>query len=141
MNFVTEMIGTDTIIPNDGKSPGLKELNRVTMSLEKDLSMSDSEEEDMSTDISDKEHGDHKYINKEKISVDLKKAFTEGWQRECLMREGRVSKVHYLSPRISARNQTRFQSLIKLRNYLVSTKSSLSIDNFTYEPKQVMMRS
>ena len=39
--------------------------------------------------------------NKEEISVDFKKAFNEGWQRECLMREGRVSKVHYLSPRIS----------------------------------------
>ena len=46
-----------------------------------------------------------------------------------------MSKVHYLTPRMSDRRRTRLQSSVQLRHYLATTKSNLSIENFTFEPK------
>ena len=68
---------------------------------------------------------------------DLQKPFSLNWQRECLMREGRVSMVYYRSPP-SMKNhcrRRRFRDKRKLKNYLSLTKSELSVSHFNFRPK------
>ena len=74
---------------------------------------------------------------------DLLKPFSFNWQRECLMREGRVSKVYYRSPPIMKdnRRRRRFRDKVKLKKYLSLTKSELSANHFFFRRNFLGLRN
>merc|ERR1719357_1685500 len=76
-------------------------------------------------------------IRGKQLLEDLQKPFSLNWQRECLMREGRVSMVYYRSPPSMKDHcrRRRFRDKRKLRNYLSLTKCELSVSHFNFRPK------
>ena len=52
------------------------------------------------------------------ISEDFLKPMNEGWQSECILREGRVSKVYYLTPVTKEMNQRQVLNQKKLKSCL-----------------------
>ena len=78
------------------------------------------------------ENFDNNLVHKEEVETrrgkqllkDLLKPFSLNWQWECLMREGRVSKVYYRSPPIMKGKciRRRFRDKVKLKKYLLLTK-------------------
>jgi len=72
---------------------------RVLEKLEKDLFPIENEEELSITNIvsiissSDEDYGENKRSQEDEVSFDLRKPFSEAWQREYAMSEGRLSAV------------------------------------------------
>ena len=121
---------TNTCLPKNAR--GLEKLKN-------DLIPRENEEKLSITSVisiissSDDETGENQCSQEEEMSFDLRKPFTEGWQRECIMREGRMSAVHYISPRKSHRRPTRVRGVEQLQSYLVTMESHLSKDNFSFK--------
>ena len=107
-----------------------------------DLSVSDSEEDDSSDSDSESSSSnteEDQVETKRKtagISEDFMRPMNEGWQRECIMREGRVSKVYYLTPLNKEMNRRRVRNKKKLKSFL-SSKSDLSQRHFNFDLKRL----
>ena len=109
---------------------GSNEIDVSAARLGDDLSLSDSEEDDSSDSDSESSSSNTEQDQVETkrktagISEDFMRPMNEGWQRECIMREGRVSKVYYLTPLNKEMNRRRVRNKKKLKSFL-SSKSDL----------------
>jgi len=81
-----------------------------------------------------KERQKPKKAKQNELCIDLVKPLSEGWIRECILRNGEVSNVYYLTP-VSGneRKRKRIRNKQKLAAFLSSTTSDLSgSNNFTF---------
>ena len=74
--------------------------------------------------------------NYEKQNVGMfKKPLSEGWERECIVREGKISNVYYLSPTTADGRRRRFKDKECLGRFLRTMKSCLLESNFSFDRK------
>ena len=121
---------------------GSNEIDNSAARLGDDLDLSDSREDDSSDSDSESSSSnteEDEVETKRKtagLSEDFIKPMNEGWQRECIMREGRVSKVYYLTPITKEMNRRRVRNKKKLKSFL-SSKSDLSQRHFNFDLKRL----
>ena len=122
---------------------GSNEIDVSAARLGDDLSLSDSEEDDSSDSDSESSSSNTEQDQVETkrktagISEDFMRPMNEGWQRECIMREGRVSKVYYLTPvNKEEMNRRRVRNKKKLKSFL-SSKSDLAQRHFNFDLKRL----